>query len=288
MIPNAASREGTPLTPPTGPYRVLVWVGGRVEEVASRPETEEGREAAAKLFKGSQHPAALCRGTTVVKRNGRGEARTAAFKAFAAGAAAPAPIAPPEPVTPRPDEPAAAPVAPTTVKPAEEPMPTTTPASTCPRPDCDEPSANARGCGPAMVPFCRKHRTAAMAMRVQYRLTDEEAAERCIANGSASPPPKVSASKPAASKKAPAAIPAPKPSKTPAKKAAARPQMAPRSAAPAPAPSLADGLARVQRHAAVVASLGGAEAAEQLAALVADAGGVAVVVEALTTLRGLA
>jgi hypothetical protein len=78
----------------------------------------------------------------------------------------------------------------------------------CSRPDCAEPSANARGCAPSMVPFCRKHRTAAMAMRVQYKLTDEEAAQRCIDNGSASPPPKVSAAKPAASKKAPAKKPA--------------------------------------------------------------------------------
>lgn len=78
----------------------------------------------------------------------------------------------------------------------------------CSRPDCAEPSANARGCAPSMVPFCRKHRTAAMGLRVAYALTDEEAAQRCIDNGSASPPPKVSAAKPVASKKAPAKKPA--------------------------------------------------------------------------------
>lgn len=65
--------------------------------------------------------------------------------------------------------------------------------SKCSRSDCDEPSANARGCAPSMVLFCRRHRTAAMAMRVQYKLTDEEAAQRCIDNGSATPPPKFSA-----------------------------------------------------------------------------------------------
>jgi len=133
VIPNACSREGIEPTPPTGPYRVLVWTGGRVEEIASRPETEEGREAAAKLFRGSQHPAALCRGATVIKRNGRGEARTAAFKAFAAGeVAAPTALRPAAPaaVIPRPVEPAAAPVAPTTTaKPAEEPMPAKTEAA---------------------------------------------------------------------------------------------------------------------------------------------------------------
>jgi hypothetical protein len=78
----------------------------------------------------------------------------------------------------------------------------------CSRPDCAEPSAGARGCSPALVPFCRKHRTAAMGLRVQYKLTDEEAAARCVANGSENPPAKVSAAKPAASKKAPAKKPA--------------------------------------------------------------------------------
>ena len=78
----------------------------------------------------------------------------------------------------------------------------------CSRPDCAEPSASARGCAPSMVPFCRKHRTAAMGLRVQYKLTDEEAAARCVANGSENPPAKVSAAKPAASKKAPAKKPA--------------------------------------------------------------------------------
>ena len=132
MIPNNASREGTHIDPPTGAYRVLVWTGGRVEEIASRPETEEGREAAAKLFRSSERPAALCRGATVIKRNGSGEARTAAFKAFAAGeVAAPTALRPvaPATVTTRPVEPAAAPVAPTTAKPAEEPMPAKTEAA---------------------------------------------------------------------------------------------------------------------------------------------------------------
>ena len=78
----------------------------------------------------------------------------------------------------------------------------------CSRPDCDEPSANARGCAPSMLSFCRKHRTAAMGLRVAYALTDEEAAARCVANGSENPPAKVSAAKPAASKKAPAKKPA--------------------------------------------------------------------------------
>lgn len=131
MIPNNASREGTHIDPPTGAYRVLVWTGGRVEEIASRPETEEGREAAAKLFRSSERPAALCRGATVIKRNGSGEARTAAFKAFAAGeVAAPTALRPvaPATVTTRPVEPPAAPVVP--AKTAEEPMPKTEPVIT--------------------------------------------------------------------------------------------------------------------------------------------------------------
>ena len=84
----------------------------------------------------------------------------------------------------------------------ETPAANTSKCSKCSRSDCDEPSANARGCAPALIPFCRKHRTAAMAMRVQYKLTDEEAAHRCVANGNANPPPKLSAVKPAAPKKA--------------------------------------------------------------------------------------
>jgi hypothetical protein len=58
--------------------------------------------------------------------------------------------------------------------------------------------------------------------------------------------------------------------------------------APSPARTLAAGLERVKRHAAVVDALGGVEAAEQLAAAVRDAGGVAVVVDALTELRSVA
>jgi hypothetical protein len=58
--------------------------------------------------------------------------------------------------------------------------------------------------------------------------------------------------------------------------------------APSPARTLAAGLERVRRHAAVVDALGGVEAAEQLAAAVRDAGGAAVVVEALTELRSVA
>ena len=72
----------------------------------------------------------------------------------------------------------------------------------CSRPDCDDPSADSRGCSPAMQPFCRRHRTAAMGMRSVYKLTDEEAAQRCIDNGSANPPPKVSAAKRATTVKA--------------------------------------------------------------------------------------
>jgi hypothetical protein len=76
-----------------------------------------------------------------------------------------------------------------------------------------------------------------MGMRSVYKLTDEEAAARCIANGSATPPPKFSASKPAAPKKA---VPAPKaPAKKPAAIVVNRPASPESSAVEAPASDFA-------------------------------------------------
>lgn len=287
MIPNTASREGTHITPPTGAFEVYDFdastntaalVGAYGDDVA----------AAHKAMRRAGNSACIARGGVATTLKGTMPPSHVVRLKAAVKLAWTLAQSEPAPVTPRPVEPAAAPVAPTTAKPAEEPMPTTTPASMCSRSDCNDPVANARGCAPSMVPFCRKHRTAAMAMRVQYKLTDEEAAQRCIDNGSANPPPKVSASKPAAPKKA---APAPK-----AAPKLSKPRVVAQTPQPAPAPAsavthgatLADGLARVQRHAAIVASLGGVEAAEQFAALVAEAGGAAVVVEALTTLRSIA
>jgi hypothetical protein len=250
-------------------YRVLVWTGGRVEEIEERPETEEGREACNKIFRGSQLPAALCRGATVVKRNAKGEARAVAFKTFAAGdvAAPPAlrptapavrPAAPtqpaaPEPVTPRPVEPAAAPVVPTTT--AEEHAPVKKRVDTVPV--CSkcgqEPRARTTSrTHPGTETYGEKCRKAALDRDRHAAMRDAKRA---------------------------------------AKAAGAAPQKPAKKAPPpvaAPAASLADGLARVQRHAAAIARLGGIDAAEQLAALVADAGGVAEVAAALTTLRSLA
>lgn len=300
QIPNASSQAPTHITPPTGAFEVYefdaranaaVLVGSYGEDVAAAHKAMRragnsaciARGGVATTLKGTTPPSHGVRLKAAVKLAwtlAQNEPVSRAERLAEASPAAPA-------VTTRPVEPAAAPVAPTTTaKPAEEPMPTPAAPRTCSRPDCNDPVADSRGCSPALQPFCRRHRTAAMGMRSTYGLTDEEAAARCVANGSENPPPKLSSAKRTA---------APAPAKPAATKGAAKPRAAATAPTPKPAPpvatptsALADGLARVQRHAAAVARLGGIDAAEQLAALVADAGGVAVVVEALTTLRGIA
>ena len=213
MIPNNASREGTHIDPPTGAFEVYTYdrkSGTATLHLACGDD--HGRAALA--MRKAPGTACIARGGVVTSlASGTPANLVAGLKAavkvaHASSATSAAPAA-----TPRPVEPPAALVAPTT--PAEEPMTTTPESVKCPRPDCDEPSAGGRGCAPVLIPFCRRHRTAAMGMRSVYKLTDEEAAARCIANGSATPPPKFSASKPAAPKKA---VPAPKAS---AKKPAA-------------------------------------------------------------------
>lgn len=81
------THEPTYITPPTGTYRVLVWSGAKVEELAERPETEEGRAQALALFNAARFAAAFCHGVVVVKRNGRGDAHSAAFRAYQIGRA---------------------------------------------------------------------------------------------------------------------------------------------------------------------------------------------------------
>jgi hypothetical protein len=199
VIPNNASREGTHITPPTGAFEVYTYsraTGLATLHIACGDD--HGRATLA--MRRAPGTACIARGGVVTSlASGTPANLVTALKAAVKAAHA---SASPAPVTLRPVEPAAAPVAPTTID-AEEPMPTTNAASVkCPRPDCDEPSAGGRGCAPVLIPFCRRHRTAAMGMRATYKLTDEEAAARCIANGSQSPPPKFSAAKAVATKKA--------------------------------------------------------------------------------------
>jgi len=205
-IPNACSQAPTHITPPTGAFEVYDFDASTNTAALVGSYGDDGT-AAHKAMRRAGNSACIARGGVATTLKGttppsHGVRMKAAVKLTWTLAQRE-----PAPVTPRPVEPAAAPVAPSTID-AEEPMPTPAAPATCSRSDCNDPVAGARGCAPVMVPFCRKHRTAAMAMRVQYKLTDEEAAQRCIANGSASPPPKVSATKPAAPKKA---APAPKP-----------------------------------------------------------------------------
>jgi hypothetical protein len=219
MIPNNASREGTHIDPPTGAYEVYTYdrkSGTATLHLACGDD--HGRAALA--MRKAPGTACIARGGVVTSlASGTPANLVAGLKAAVKVAHASRTTSAAPAVTTRPVEPPAAPVAPTTTAttatPAEEPMTTTPESVKCPRPDCDEPSAGGRGCAPVLIPFCRRHRTAAMGMRSVYKLTDEEAAARCIANGSATPPPKFSASKPAAPKKA---VPAPKAS---AKKPAA-------------------------------------------------------------------
>jgi len=210
-IPNACSQAPTHITPPTGAFEVYDF-DASTNTAALVGSYGDDAVAAHKAMRRAGNSACIARGGVATTLKGttppsHGVRLKAAVKLAWTLASASH-----EPVTPRPVEPPAAPVAPTmtatTATPAEEPMTTTPESVKCSRPDCDEPSANARGCAPSMVPFCRKHRTAAMGLRCAYALTDEEAAARCVANGSENPPAKVSAAKPAASKKAPAKKPA--------------------------------------------------------------------------------
>lgn len=289
MIHNASSQAPTHITAPTGPFEVYEFDASTGVAHLVGSYGEDGA-AAHKAMRRAGNSACIARGGVATTLKGttppsHGVRLKAAVKlawtlaqsepVSRAERLAEAPTAAPAAVTTRPVEPVVAPVAPT--KTVEEPMSTEeTPA--CEGHNCDEPRAGVRAdTQPALVPFCRRDRKRVLDTMRYGNVTIEEAAQ-AIRDGvttrtlKAAPKAKVTAAKAS-------------------KVTAAKPRVAtvPRPArVAAPAASLADGLARVQRHAAAIASLGGVEAAEQLAALVADAGGAAVVVEALTTLRSLA
>lgn len=270
-IPNACSQAPTHITPPTGVFEVYEFdastntaalVGSYGEDVAAAHKAMRRAGNSACIARGGV--ATTLKGTTPPSHGVRLKAAVKLAWTLA--------NASPEPVTPRPVEPAAAPVAPaTTAKPAEEPMPAKTEAA----PSCAKCSLY-----PVALTTAKTH-PGTEGWCAHCRRVDAMRRNGTAFGRNAKAPEKPSAPKAAPTK------PAPKPRVVAT--VATTPQPAP---APAPAAThgatLADGLARVQRHAAIVARLGGVEAADQLAALVADAGGVAVVVEALTTLRGLA
>jgi hypothetical protein len=266
-IPNACSQAPTHITPPTGAYEVYDFDASTNTAALVGSYGDDGT-AAHKAMRRAGNSACIARGGVATTLKGttppsHGVRLKAAVKLAWTLASASH-----EPVTPRPVEPPAAPVAPTTTAtPAEEPMPAKTEAA----PSCAK---------------CSKYPVALTTAKTHHGT--EEWCTHCRRvdamrrNGTA-----FGRHAKAPKKAAPAPKAAPKPSKPRVVAPAPQPAPAPASAVTHGA-TLADGLARVQRHASIVASLGGVEAAEHLAALVADAGGVAVVVEALTTLRGLA
>lgn len=263
MIPNNASREGTHIDPPTGAYEVYTYdrkSGTATLHLACGDD--HGRAALA--MRKAPGTACIARGGVVTSlASGTPANLVAGLKAAVKVAHASRATSAAPAVTTRPVEPAAAPVAPTTTaKTAEEPMPAKTEAA----PSCAKCTRY-----PVALTTAKTHagteEWCAHCRRVDAMRRNGTAFGRHAKAVAKAVPAKVAAKTSAA-----ATAPTPKPA----------PPVA------APAASLADGLARVQRHASIVASLGGVEAAEHLAALVADAGGAAVVVEALTTLRGIA
>lgn len=280
MIPNDCSQAPTHITPPTGAFEVYEFnastntaalVGSYGEDVAAAHKAMRRAGNSACIARGGV--ATTLKGTTPPSHGVRLKAAVKLAWTLAqnepvsrAEPLAPTPIA--APVTPRPVEPPAASVAPTTTATtAEEPMPAKTEAA----PSCAKCSLY-----PVALTTAKTH-PGTEGWCAHCRRVDAMRRNGTAFGRNAKAPEKPSTPKVA-----------PKPTKAAPKPRAVAPE------APAPASAvthgatLADGLARVQRHAAIVARLGGVEAAEQLAALVADAGGVAVVVEALTTLRGLA
>ena len=252
-IPNACSQAPTHITPPTGAFEVYTYdrkSGTATLHLACGDD--HGRAALA--MRKAPGTACIARGGVVTSlASGTPANLVAGLKAavkvaYASSATSAAPA-----ITTRPVEPAAAPVVPTTT--AEEHAPVKKRVDTVPVcTKCgQEPRARTTSrTHPGTETYGEKCRKAALDRDRHAAMRDAKRA---------------------------------------AKAAGAAPQKPAKKAPPpvaAPAASLADGLARVQRHAAAIARLGGIEAAEQLAALVADAGGAAVVVEALTTLRGIA
>lgn len=201
MIPNDCSQAPTHITPPTGAFEVYEFnastntaalVGSYGEDVAAAHKAMRRAGNSACIARGGV--ATTLKGTTPPSHGVRLKAAVKLAWTLA--------NASPEPVTPRPVEPAAAPVA--LPKPAEEPMPTEeTPV--CEGHDCKELRAGVRSdTQPALVPFCRRDRKRVLDTMRYGHVTIEEAAQ-AIRDGVSSRTPKAA---PKPSKKA-----APKPSK---------------------------------------------------------------------------
>ena len=279
MIPNASSQPPTRIDPPTGAFEVYEF--DRATDTARLVGTfGDDNDAAHKAMRTKAGGCACtARGGVVLGvKYGTPTSQIAAMKAAVKAAHASN--------TTRPVEPPAAPVAPTKTDRAEEPMPEEIPP--CEAKGCTDHRAGVRtDTRPALVPFCRADRKKALDRVRDWGLSISDAAQT-LRDGLTERPEAVASSRRKAPAKPSKAEPVTRATKPSAAVAVAPPESTPiaASATPAPAP-LADALVRVKRQAAAIARLGGVEAAEQLAAIVADAGGAAVVVEALTTLRSL-
>lgn len=156
-----------------------------------------------------------------------------------------------------------------------------TPATTCARKGCKSaPGLVRSNVRPEWLPFCGADRAA-----IRERSRSMEGGEAAvIAHMKAGTLPPALRRGPVAKK-----APAPKRTAKPVAHREAKPAPVPKpTRASSPASTLATALARVKRCAAVVDALGGVEAAEKLAELVRESGGVAEVAEALTELRRVA
>lgn len=142
----------------------------------------------------------------------------------------------------------------------------------CTAKGCDDPQARTRTDTPSGTEdLCSRHRRIAHSRARDWKVTHMIAAQT-LRDGVDERPGAATTSK--ATKK------------TSTRKAPTPPRV--EKTVPRSSSALSDALARVQLHASVIERLGGIDSAQQLAEIVVDVGGVTTVIEALTTLRGLA
>jgi hypothetical protein len=298
MLPRDVFPPGGDIAAAATPYRVLVWTGARVEELATRDDRAE----ALRLMRASTIPAALAQGESVLQHNGRGKTRERAFVAFAKESQplrAEAPSKPSRdrtlprqtPAEPMPDRdpvaPIVEPVAPIVARPVEiEPA---TRVETMADVEAilasDDAEAAERESGKAPAPTCSKcNEEPRASVTKRTKPGTESWGSKCRARE----PSQVA--KPAAnsSKKSKgSAVNSPRipeSSKRPASTRTA-PSQSPKARA---STSLDEALAIVERNAALIARLGGTATATELADTIEAHGGPAAVITALRRVLAVA
>lgn len=252
-------------------YRILARDGASVVELYERAQRDE----IVRLFRAVTQPACLADGDDVIQVNSRGKSHEAAFKKFAAGKAPTAPTAPTARV--------AAPVVPETPMPTREPTKASVVIESAEvTVESDDDADDARESdvvpepvettAPPSATCTRGHGCTRPTARVQKRT-------RPGTEGWCTPCRRVDGAKEQRHSAKPTKPARAKPA------AKAKPARTAKPSQSAKLPTLADALALAQRHAAVIASLGGIESAEALANAVSEAGGAAEVSAALTGLR---